>query len=171
MKKLLIPSVIALITFSTKVSAQECKVKTDEFTQEVTVSFEYGEKVVYFEYKKGAGTLEMLFTYGGDIKQVVPKGTEVLFKLENKEIIKLTTASDTNPKVVPGVKPEDTVTDYSYVMTVTKEDATKFTTSPVVLVRYPDEKGGQMDWAPNGKQKKTMQALMKGAECMKANMK
>jgi hypothetical protein len=163
---------LLLLSFTT-VYSQKCKVGADPFTGEKVVSFDFSSRVIYYEYKAGITHLEMVFNYNGVLKVIVPKGTELLFKLENGEILKLVTIADAPPKTARANQSQyystSFTSDYSYVMEVSKEDVGKLAASKVVLIRYPDTQGGTLDYSPKGLGKKLADVLFKGANCLKEN--
>ncbi len=171
MKKI---SLLLLILFTidcTQVSAQKCKVAKDPITNETIASFDFKGRMVYYEHKQGKSTLEMRFTYGGQLNVIMEKGTELIFKLENGDILKLLTVSDATPKaqVVASQYSAGVITYYSYVMAISKEDMAKLAGSKTILIRFPNGKGGQDDFIPKGRSKKIAGAIQKGAQCMMPN--
>lgn len=148
--------------------SQKCEVTKDPITNETITSFNFKNRMVYYEHQKGVSSLEMLFTYGGELNVTIPKGTELLFKLESGEILKLVTANDAIPKsqVVASQYSASVITYYSYLMQINKETMAKLAGSPVVLIRFPNGKGGQDDFIPKGRAKKISSAIVKGAQCM-----
>jgi len=161
---------LLLMNFTT-LNAQKCKVGKDPITNESVVTFDYGSRAVYFEYKGSTIHLEMRFNYNGVYKVIVPKGTELIFKLENGEIIKLPTITDTPPKTDAATSSSSMYiyTNYCYQMELTKEQVTKLADSKVILLRYPDGQGGTLDYTPKGLGKILTNAINKGANCIKEN--
>jgi hypothetical protein len=151
--------------------SQKCKVGADPITNEKVASFDFSSRTVFYEYKSGVIHLEMKFTYSGSYKVIVPKETEMIFKLENGEIIKLATISDAPPKTRATATQYSAYinTDYSYLVELTKDQVTKLATSKVILIRYPDTQGGSLDYTPKGLGKIYTNVLFKGANCIREN--
>lgn len=59
----------------------QCKVNNDPITNEKVVSYNYYDHEFYFERKNNVSKFEILWTYPSQLKMIVPKGTEMLFKL------------------------------------------------------------------------------------------
>ena len=102
---------------------------------------------------------------------IVPKGTEIILKLENGEILKLATAYDASPKTdaSSSMYSATIYTNYFYPIELTKDEVNKLATSKVVLIRYPDTQGGTRDFEPKGFTKKLADVLQKGAQCIREN--
>ena len=161
MNKLAYLLLLVLIFPFTSISAQKCKVEKDVFTNESIASFDYQKKMLYFEHKGGNTTFGFQITYNGELNVIIPKGTEILFKLENDETVALTTANDAAP--ISQVSPYGVITFYTYVMELTEENVNKLAKIAISDIRYPDGKGGFIDYKSNRKWKRI---IMKGAECM-----
>lgn len=160
-------SMILIANFS-YLNAQKCNVTNDEFTKEKIVSYDFNNRVVYYELKNDTIRLEMVFNYNGECNVFIPKGTELLFKLENQEIIKLNTFMDAAPNT--NVSGNTVITKYSYKMVISKEQIANLATSKIILLRYPDAKGGYLDYQFKGFGKILSNILLKGAECIKSNL-
>lgn len=162
-----------LVISVSNVFSQKCKVGKDPFTNEKTVSSDYSHRMIYFESKGDIIQMELKFTYKGSLSTFVPAGTELLFKLENDDILKLAIKEDAPPKkkVNTDMAGYNTITsDYSYVMVLTKDELTKLATSKVVLIRYPDAQGGTLDYTPKGLGKILSNEIFKCANCIKENL-
>lgn len=151
--------------------SQKCSISRDPITNEAIASFNYKERKVYFEHKKGILSLEMMFTYSGELNVVIPKGSELFYKLENGEIIKLITVNNAvpNSQIIANQNSATVLTFYSYIMQITKQDLNKLANSKVVLIRFPNGKDGQQDFILKGRWKKISGAILKGAVCMLSN--
>ena len=171
MKKIdLLLTAILLLGFCNLYS-QKCKVEPDPFTKENVVSFNFMSKIIYFEMKGGVVHMEIKATYNGSLKVIVPQGSEVMLKLDNDQIIKLTTSADAVPitRATATQYSASMNTDYSYVMEVSKEDIKKLAESKANLIRYPDTKGGSTDIKLSGFNGKLANEIKKGAECISSH--
>jgi hypothetical protein len=149
--------------------SQDCEVKKDPFSNEEVVSYDFKKKVVCYESKQGTITLEMLFVYSGDLKIIVPQGSELSFKLENGDIIQQSTIIDASPKT--DITSNAVIyTNYTYKIMLTKAEIEKLAGSKVILIRYPDAKGGVMDYEIKGFGKFFSKQLLKGASCIKEHL-
>jgi hypothetical protein len=161
MKKL--ASFIVLF-FSLIYSYGQCKTEKDEFTKETITKFEWAdwntEKfTVSFEFKNNVGNLTLGYLYNGKIETIIPAGTEVLFKLENGEILKFQIKSDAVPKylTIPHV-----VSKYHYSFLITNPDLEKIFKDKVDKIRLtdPSKPEGTVDTELFNK------GIRKGAECL-----
>jgi hypothetical protein len=90
---------------------------------------------------------------------VIPKGSDVFIKLENREILKYKTNSDALPQVF--LWSNSIYTKYLYNFVVSVEDLNKISTNKVAIVRIKDAlKEGTVDTEDFNK------GLRKGAECL-----
>jgi len=171
MKKITIFLAALLLMGFSNAFSQKCKVGTDPITNEHSVSFDYANRTVFYEYKGALVNLELKFDYNGVLKVIVPQGTEIIFKLENGEIMKLVTASDAPPKTDASSSMYSTTiyTNYYYPIQLSKDQVKQLATSKVVLIRYPDTQGGTRDFEPKGLTKKLADVLQKGALCIQEN--
>ena len=165
MKKSLLAIIILTLSLS---GFSQCKVEKDAFTNEKVVSYNYHNKVIYFDYRADSILFEIMFDYDGAIKVLIPAGTELMFKLENGEIIKLLTIIDSAP--MSKVESNSIRTKYSYRMILTRDEIKKMANSYVTLIRYPDTKGGFTDAKLTGLAKKFAKAIYKGAKCIYENI-
>ena len=173
MKKLFVFLIVLCLMSFTTVNAQKCKVGKDPFTGEKTVSSDFSHRTIYFEYKGDKIHMELKFTYKGQLHTDIPTGTEILFKLENDEILKFAIVEDAPPKTKVGHDNAGysyVTTDYSFVMLVSKDELNKMASSKVVLIRYPDAQGGTLDYTPKGLGKILTNAIYKCANCIKDNL-
>lgn len=161
------------ILFNLSRSNAQCKVETDPFTKDLLAKFNYtgvnsiaiGNNLNYppfelfYDLKNGEGIMGFTYSYLTALGTSIPKGGDVLFKLENDEILKFVTSDDAAPKVF--VFNEKNWTKYEYKFKVSASDVEKLSTLKVVLVRFPDaSKQGNVDCSDY------MKAIKKGAECV-----
>lgn len=153
-----------LLFFSLIHSYGQCKTERDDFTKETITKFEWAdwntEKfTVSFHFKNDDGILTLGYLYNGKLETIIPQGTEVLFKLENGEILKFQIKSDAVPKyfTIPGV-----VTQYHYSFPITNHDIEKISNGKVDKIRLtdPSKPEGTIDTDFFNK------GLRKGAECL-----
>jgi hypothetical protein len=149
--------------------AQDCEVKQDPFTNEKTVSYNFKYQALYYELKSGIIKMEMKFHYPGELNVVIPKGTELSYKFDNGEILKLTTVVDANPqtKVASGTNGVAVYTEYSYVFHLTNEELKKLASNLVTYIRFPDTKGAYTDQKMD---KKFPKIIREGAQCILKNL-
>jgi len=171
MKKLSIANTLLMICLLSPALAQKCKIGTDPFSNERTVTFDFMYKTIYYEFKGNAVRMEMKFTYNGALKVIVPAGAEVQYKFENGDMLKLTTIADAAPKTTASASQYSAsfYSDYTYAFNLTREEVEKLAASKVILIRYPDTQGGTLDFKPKGFDKKLIDVLYKGANCIKEN--
>jgi len=148
--------------------SQKCEEKKDPFSGDRVVTYDYGTRTIYYELKQSTIFFEIKFAYSGDYKVSVPKGSEVSFKFENGEVIKLSTVAETYPK--SNVTGSTIYTNYVYRMELTKSEMLKLAESKVSVIRYPDANGGMMDWELKGLNKLYAKYIMAGANCMKEHL-
>lgn len=165
MNKLSYLLLLAMVfSFSTSY-AQKCEVSKDPFTNDIVASFDFRNKMLFFEHKNGTTKFGFRIAYGGELNVVMPKGTKISFKLENGETISLTTIDDVAP--ISQVSSYGVATAYTYIMELNKEEVSKLANIKVTHIRYPDAKGGFIDYESN---RKWTRVIMEGAECMLENL-
>jgi hypothetical protein len=155
--------IIALFFFNPCYS--QCKIEKDAFTNEEVAKFDYntlGWPANYFlscQKKKDEISMTFCYYFQNKVEKVIPKGSEVLFKLESGEIVKCITTSDASPE--PSVTNGQIWTKYNYTFNIQKTDIEKFASSKVQLMRFTDaSKEGTVDTDVYRK------GLKKAAECI-----
>jgi hypothetical protein len=119
--------------------------------------------VLLYEIKGSSGKIEMTFGFPTKLETIIPKGSEILCKLENGEILKFLTQADALPSVIKDPNPaESTIWSYYvYAVPVTAAEIEKLAKNKVKMIRYPDaSKSGMVDTEDYCKE------LTKGAECI-----
>lgn len=144
--------------------AQKCEVENDAFTNKKVVSFNYENKMLYFERKEETITFSFQIHFSGKRKVVMPKGTKVLFKLENDETFLLTVKTDATPIIQ--ADPNGIISIYMPVMDLQKEHVNHLSKTKVDHIRYSYE-GRFINYKGNRKWKRI---LMKGAECISEHL-
>lgn len=146
-----------------------CQTKTDAFDQQVITSYHWSEWF-YIEHKAGIIKAELEYAYSGVLDVVQSTGTELMFKTENNEVIKVYTSTDSQPTVkhFGGGKTVVIKTYYRYTFVLNKEDLKKLANSVVNLIRFPDPVGGFKDLEAKGYIKKYVNAITDGAKCIQA---
>ena len=167
MKTKTVQLIVAFLMCATWGFSQKCKVTKDEFSGETVASFDFKDRMVYFECKGATVRLELTFDYSGELNVMVPLGSDLLFKLENGSKINKKTTVDASPKTKV-VASAFIQTDYTYIVELSKEEVEKMATAKVTMCRYPDTKGGYLDIPIKGK---WQGALFDGAVCMQGNIK
>src|SRR5690606_38117405 len=110
--------------------SQKCEVAKDPITGEKMITANYKDRWVYLESKKDQTKFSLLWWFSGALNETVPKGSEVIFKLENDEIIKLTTVTDADPK--RNANQVGVFTAYTYEFILDKAVLNKFASSKPV---------------------------------------
>jgi hypothetical protein len=164
MKKLSI--LFALCSFllsSTLAFSQKAKVTKDAFTGEQVVTAV--NAFVAYEVKNKTTTLVIPFTYGGQLTNVIPQGTEVLFKMKNGDVIKLLTKIDAQPstKIYASQYSAGINTTYNYTFDIDKVTIDKLSKLTMELARFPNFPSGTVDI--QGKMaKKLAKSILTGAK-------
>lgn len=157
-------AVFIVLFFSVGYSYSQCKTVKDDFTNEIITRFDWAdwntEKfTVSFEFKNNDGSLTLGFLYNGRLEPIIPKGTDVLFKLGNGEILKFQLKSDAVPKyyTIPVV-----VSQYHYSFPIAMADVEKLLNGKVDKIRLPDPSKPEatLDTGIFNK------GMRKGAECL-----
>ena len=143
--------------------SQKCEVKKDPITSEKLITINYRDRWVYMENKGEETKLSVVKGYIGELNVAAPIGAEFIIKLDNDEIIKLTTSSIASPNsyVSQGV----VYTNYTFETTLDKTILTKLANHSPVLIRVPDLKSGDRDMV----EKKYFKVINAGAKCILEN--
>ena len=163
---------IVLVIYSYLVLGQECLKGSDPFTNEPVTTFEWkvgGGRTLYYESRNGKIILEIKFGEIGAIEYTIPKGSEVLFKLENGDIIKATTIADIRSGVSTStIDANNSVTFSMYYlrMEITAEQLRQFAKFKVVNMRIPDLHGSILTLGTKELRNKFERFLFEGAACL-----
>ncbi|MFX0558644.1 hypothetical protein ACOCEA_17715 [Maribacter sp. CXY002] len=172
---------ITLILFSSNSFSQKCVDETDPFTNERKISFDYNFKTVYFQVIDKKIEFEITFSYRGERGTEFKEGTEILFKLENGNILNLKTTRKSISKIEQinytsntfgygmgmSMSNSQNYSTYSFAFTLLKTQLDQFSESKIVLIRVPDTDEGKFyDLEDKGETKKKIKAIKKGATCM-----
>ena len=143
--------------------SQKCEVKKDPITGEKLITANFRDKWVYMENKGDQTKFSVVKGYLGELNVIVPIGSEFIIKLDNDEIIKLTTTSESAPNsyASQGV----VYTNYTFETILDKETIAKMSTHLPVLIRVPDLKSGERDIVD----KKYFKAATAGAKFIMEN--
>jgi hypothetical protein len=141
-RKLLLLAII-IIASNFPCFSQKCEVSKDPITGEKLITANYKDRWVYLESKNDQIKFSLMWWFSGALNETVPKGSEVIFKLENGEIIKLNTVSDADPK--RNANQVGVFSAYTYEFIIDKAQLNKFASSKSVLIRLPDVKSGSSD--------------------------
>jgi hypothetical protein len=163
--KLLLFSLILFLN-ANFIFAQKCQTTIDEFTNEKVTNYSYYKERNYwppmklnFELKKNICKFDLTICYMNKLEVIIPKGSELLLKLENGEILKFTTQADATPQSF--VHNNNIFSDYIYSLSLTLEDINKLAETKVKMLRFPNAfAGGTTDTDEYSK------AIKKGAECI-----
>lgn len=171
-----------LLILSSTIYSQKCKTKTDPFSEEKIISFDFRGKTVYFEIKKDKILLEIVFNYPGERTHKFKEETIFLVKLENGDKIKLISNRVSLPVIeevtysngfYPSrgggmtISSSANFTAYSFAFSLTKSELNKLAKSKIQIIRVPetDEKK-YIDIEAKGRTKKKIKAIYKGANCI-----
>ena len=149
--------------------AQKCEVKADPITGEQVIQFMNKYKTLRYEYTEGQLTdFYTTFSYRGEQNVSVLKGSEIIFKLKNGDIIKLTSVDDANPQT--RILETIIISNYTYHFKLTKEQIDQLASDKIALMRYPSLDGGSLDWEVKGLGKIYASKITKGAQCLSENL-
>jgi len=160
---------ISFVILASLSFGQKCKVQVDPFTNSKVVSCEFG-KYIIFSLKNNEILLRYQLQFDGEMNSEIPKGSLISFKLENGDIMELSTLDDASAVTIAGSTQSFTsafVTEYFVTMKLTKEQLKSFASSKMTHVRYPDLKGG---FTTNDKSKRWIRKLIEGARCIETNL-
>jgi len=153
--------------------SQECEVKNDPITGEKTCIFSNKAGTLKYEYKVG-GVINFFttFNYSGEQNFAMPKGSEIIIKLENDSIIRLYSIVEAMPqtRVVANQYGASVYTYYTFAFELTAEQVKTLASSDVVFMRYPAISGGSNDYEVKGFGKIFAKKITKGAQCILENL-
>jgi hypothetical protein len=154
---------LLLFVSTTAGFSQKCQVTKDPITGEKLITVVYQDRWVYMENKGEETKLSVVKGYLGELNIAAPVGSEFIIKLDNDEIIPLTTTAIATPNsyVSQGV----VYTNYTYETILDKETLGKLAAHVPVLIRVPDLKSGERDLVI----KKYFKAINVGAKYILAN--
>ncbi|MEI6022186.1 MAG: hypothetical protein WCR21_13750, partial [Bacteroidota bacterium] len=122
---------------------QELKTEKDPFTNEKVVSANYinkytSGKMVLLENKSGKTKFGFEWSYPGSFNTLIEKGAEIMLKLADGEVLKLTTTEDARPKLTAGIG--GVFTAYMFEMEIEKVTLNKLSLQKIIMLRVPDLK-------------------------------
>lgn len=165
--------ILLIVLIATKTFAQQCESKMDPFSNESFLAYEWkpgGFQTIYLESKRDTVQFHFRAVELGSVEFTVPKGAEVLIKLENGEVIKLLTLSDTRsvPYIIPDPDPKQQLVFTAYYLKVilNAEDLNKLAKHKVTHLHCPDLYGGIKRFNDKELRNKWQQYLMEGAQCI-----
>ncbi len=148
---------------------QKCEVQADPFTGERTIKFMNQYKTLRYENTGGEFTdFYTTFSYGGEQNVSVLKGSEIMFKLNNGDIVKLKSIDDANPQ--SRLIETTIISMYTYHFKLTKEQVDQLASDKIALMRYPSLDGGSLDWKVKGLGKIYASKITKGAQCVSESL-
>ncbi|WP_308993870.1 hypothetical protein QLS71_012255 [Mariniflexile litorale] len=172
---------INLILISLNSFSQKCVDETDPFTNERKISFDYNYKTVYLQLIDEKIEFEITFSYRGERSNEFKENTELLFKLENGNILTLKTFRKSIPKIEQinyssntfgygmgmSMSNSQNYSTYSFAFSLSKTELSQLAESKIDLIRIPDTDEGKFyDLESKGETKKKIKAINKGATCM-----
>lgn len=167
-----LPLLASILIFNFSEVVGQCVKKTDAFSNEKVSSFEWkarGIKTLYFESSQGKSIFQFRAAEMAAIEYTIPKGSEVLIKLENGEIINLFTNAETKSAVSSmTITDSDNITFSTYFLTmdVTPDQLKKLSTSKITDMRIPDLHGGSRSYDSKELRNKFQRFVMEGAKCI-----
>lgn len=170
MKKTIFIILIHLLSLKSLLS-QECKNQVDPFTNESMSTFDYSPyniKYLHIEVKNDKRIMEFRAVENGAVAYTIPKGSEVLIKLENGDIVRLHTFSEASSTVGASGASGFTTTysEYYLKMEITVEQLQKLASFKITDLRYPNLHGGNTDDKASDLRKGFRKSFMKGAKCI-----
>ncbi|HOX84308.1 MAG TPA: hypothetical protein PLJ60_16375 [Chryseolinea sp.] len=171
--KNIVTSLSIVLLFNSYLSlGQECQKVSDPFTNEPVISFEWkagGIRTLFYESRNGKSTLEIRLGELGAVEYVIPKGSEILFKLENGDVIKLVTVLDSRSVVSSTTINESnnmTSSTYFLKMEITGEQLKQLAKFKVSNMQIPDLHGGIQTYGIKELRNKFERFLFEGAKCL-----
>nr|WP_294859005.1 hypothetical protein [uncultured Fluviicola sp.] len=170
MKKILFVLLINLLV-SESLMSQECKNQTDPFTNEPLLEFDYSPyniRYLHIEIKNDKRIMEFRAVENTAVIYTIPKGAEVLMKLENGDIIRLYTLNETSSTVGTANASGFAMTysEYYLKMEITVEQLQKLASFKITNLRYPNLHGGNTDDEADDLRKGFRKSFMQGAKCI-----
>lgn len=145
--------------------SQNCKTIKDAFSDEKIITMDLYDGGTIIEAKKESIIFKLKINFRGEQNSIIKIGTEMSYKLESGDIIKLITFKDASPQ--SQLYGAEIYTAYSLIFQITKEDLIKMSKSKVTNIRQPDTNGGHNDFEYNtSKDKKYIKKLMEGIQCI-----
>ena len=156
-------SLLLILSSSTFSFSQKYQVTKDPITDEKIITATFRDRWVYMENKGEQTKLSVVKGYMGELNIEAPIGSEFIIKLDNGEIINLTTTSVSSPNSYAnqGV----VYTNYTFETTLNKEALSKLAAHSPTLIRLPDMKSGDRDMI----EKKYFKTINEGAKYILAN--
>ena len=179
---------VLIILISIKTYSQKCKTDKDPFSNEKVTSFDFYNKTVYYEIKNETVKFEIKFNYWGERKHEFNEGSEILIKLEDGSKLNLKTIKQSIPIIESvtslsngpfsagfgggfGTTSSENFTAYSFTFLLSKIELKKLMENKIDIIRIPDtDEGEYVDLKAQGKTKKKIKAIKKGATCINESM-
>lgn len=170
MRKIILFTLVNAL-LSTVLFGQECNNEKDAFTGEQKCTFDYKPSNIpylHLEVISDIRTIEFRAVENSAINYTIPKGSEILIKLDNGEIIQLFLLKDVSSSV--GVASASgfsaTYSEYFLKAEITVSQLQKLASFNITDLRYPNLHGGNRDEKAKDLRKGFRQAFMKGAKCI-----
>ncbi len=148
--------------------AQGCQINEDPFTNEKVITYNWKQGIVFYEQTPDHTKFGIRIHYDGEQNVVFEKGNQLLFKLDNDEVLTLTTCADAVPetKISANQYSAAVYTAYTFVFYITPEQLKKLADHRLTAVRYPDANGEKLDIFLKGKRNKYSKAVQEGGQCI-----
>ncbi|MEO8149476.1 MAG: hypothetical protein ABI723_17685 [Bacteroidia bacterium] len=159
----LLCTLLFIIGSLTKGFSQKCEVTKDPISGEKLITVNYKDRWVYMENKGEQTKLSVVKGYAGELNVSAPSGSEFIIKLDNDEVIKLTTSANADPNSY--ASQGSVYSNYTFETILDKATLAKLAAHPPVLIRVPDLKSGERDMV----EKKYFKAINVGAAYILAN--
>jgi hypothetical protein len=167
-----LPLLVFVLIFNFSDVFGQCVKKKDAFSNEIVASFEWkarGVRTLYFESTQGKSIFQFRAAEMAAIEYTIPKGSEVLIKLENEDIINLLTNVETKSAVSSmTISDSDNITFSTYFLTmdVSQDQLRKLSASKITDMRIPDLHGSSRSYDSKELRNKFQRSVMEGAKCI-----
>lgn len=159
---------IVLLCLVTSIFSQKCKSELDPISGENRTIFTDKNKKIRFEYKKGGEIVDfkITFLYPGEYNETIKSGAELIFKLNNGEVLNLKSVEDAFPEDRKSSMSLRPVGVYIYSFNLTKKEIKKLSSSNIIFYSIPSPDGESIDFFVKGVGKAYFNQVKKGAVCI-----
>jgi hypothetical protein len=112
------------------------------------------------------------FTFSGEQNVTFPAESVVFFKLNTGKILSLKSIREANPqtKVYANQYGATVLSNYTFSFQLTKEELKTLASGNIIFMRTPNVSGGTIDYEIKKGNKKFVNKMTKGAQCMYSNL-
>ena len=165
-------SSLVLAMFIATSFGEDCKSGDDPITGEKRCSFVNRMQTLRYDYKGGEFVdFFATFSYSAERNVIIPKGSQIIFKLKTDEVITLKTIVDASPQsqVMASQYSASVFSRYTFAFKIDLKQLESIATSKIVFIRYPSTDGGSLDYDVKGGGKYYAKEIKKGANCIFEN--